>query len=405
MNAKVRYGVALLTLALCLFFSGPAYAGDGALTQVASFEGGTAYRTADDVYGVLNLSGTWRAMGRQYGALVKHDLAAFCAEITDDLAARGMDARQQTATGQWLAGRLSDELGELLDGMTETSGLTRDAVLRLNAGFFNLSDALLGAEQPDSCSGIAAWNAYTPDGGLVFGRNWDMMREGMQQYMKYLSVVVFHPTDGNAFANVHPLGNVYMETGINERGLFLELNNGGYSDGQAYEEREDSVSILATVLNRCGTVDEAAALLASTPADSAYIIQLADANRAVSIERPTFDCRVRDGDDNGLLVAYNSFIPPYPDAWTGKVSPPRDPAEDGRYDHLVNLANSERFFGKLDVDAMKELMDIGYQDGGAVHGGTVYQVIAAPGEMRLWMRGYGYSDWQQVDLNGLLTAR
>lgn len=405
MNVTVRYGVALLTLALCLFFSGPAYASDGALTQVASFEGGTAYRTADDVYWVLNLSGTWRAMGRQYGALVKHDLAAFGAEITADLAARGMDMQQQTAAGQWLADRLSDELGELLDGMAETSGLTRDEVLRLNAGFFNLSDVLLGADQPDSCSGIAAWNAYTPGGGLVFGRNWDMVRDGMQQYMKYLSVVILHPADGNAYANVHPLGNVYMETGINERGLFLELNNGGYSDANAYEDREDSASILATVLNRCDTVDEAAALLASTPADSAYIIQLADANRAVSVERPTFDCRVRQGDEKGLLVTYNSFIPPYPDAWTKKVAPPRDPAEDGRYDHLVNLANSERFCGKLDVDAMKELMDIGYQDGGAVHGGTVYQVIAAPGEMCLWLRGYAYSDWQQVDLSGLLAAR
>ncbi|MGI5835743.1 MAG: hypothetical protein ACOX87_04520 [Chloroflexota bacterium] len=43
--------------------------------------------------------------------------------------------------------------------------------------------------------------------------------------MKYLSVVVFNPGSGNGYANVHPLGHVYLETGMNRRGLFIELNN------------------------------------------------------------------------------------------------------------------------------------------------------------------------------------
>lgn len=388
-------------LFLCLF-SSCALSADG-LIKSTSFEGGTAYRTADDIYWVLDLKGTWREMGRQYGALVKHDLQAFYAEITSDIERRGMSMQDQLFVARGFSGDLSEDLVDLLDGMAETSGLTGDEVRLLNAGMFSLSGLLLGQPSTDACSGIGAWGSYTPGGKLVFGRNWDMMRDGMLEYMKYLSVVVFHPDEGIAYANMHPLGNIYVETGINEDGLFLELNNGMYSDENTYEDREISVSVLADVLTTCRTIDEAAAYLAEIPAEAAYIIQLADAERAVSVERATFDCRVRAGDEKGLLVTYNSFVPPYPEAWEGKVAPPRPHTDDGRYDNLVNLANSERFYGELNAAAMKELMDIQYEDGGATHKGTVLQVIAAPEDLSLWMRGYEYSDWQAVDLKPLFA--
>jgi len=161
------------------------------------------------------------------------------------------------------------------------------------------------------------------------------------------------------------------------------------------------VSVLVSALNRCDTIDEAAAFLAEIPVDMSYIIQLADSARCVSVERPTFGCRVREGDPRGLLVAYNSFVPPYPDEWTGKVAAPRDPKKDARYDNLVNLAHSEPFFGKLDPDGMMRLLDVRYQEGGAVHPGTVMQVVAMPEELCLWIRGFEYSDWQKVELGEL----
>jgi len=401
MRPERHFLLASLALFLCLWLSLPACAEGGALREGASFEGGTAYRTADDIYRVLNLSGSWREMGRQYGALAKDALQQFYREITSDVEARGIDLPQQLDAAKGLAAAMSGDLNALLAGMAETSGLSLDEVLLLNCGMVNLADVLLGPLPPSACSGIAAWGEFTPDGRLTFGRNWDIDRAGMLKYMQYLSVVVFNPDEGNAFANVHPLGNVYLETGINEKGLFLELNNGGYSDPMCYEERENAVSVLVSALNRCDTIDEAAAFLAEIPADMSYIIQLADSARCVSVERPTFGCRVREGDPRGLLVAYNSFVPPYPDEWTGKVAAPRDPKKDARYDNLVNLAHSEPFFGKLDPDGMMRLLDVRYQDGGAVHPGTVMQVVAMPEELCLWIRGFEYSDWQKVELGEL----
>ena len=39
------------------------------------------------------------------------------------------------------------------------------------------------------------------------------------------------------------LGNVYLETGMNEKGLFIELNNGAYSDPSYVESAENTVAV------------------------------------------------------------------------------------------------------------------------------------------------------------------
>ena len=375
------------------------------LMEEKIFEGGSAYKTGADAYWALSLRGTWREMGRQYGGLVKDDLQGFYKDISEDVTNRGMDYLAQLENAKGLASTLNPELNELLIGMSETSGLSIDEVLILNAGMLNLSGLALGGEEPRSCSGLAVWGEFTPDSNLIFGRNWDIDRESMKKYMKYLSVVVFNPDSGYSLANVHPLGNVYLETGMNDQGLFIELNNGSLSDPQYIDDRENTVSVLSTALNQCGTIGEAAKYLAGIPADLSYALQVADAENCVSVERPTFGARVREAEQDGVLAAYNNFIPPYPKEWEGKVIDPLAPELDPRYQNLIKLANSEKFFGKLDVNSMKDLMDIEVKNGGAVHRGTVYQVIASPSELTLWIRGLDYAGWQEINLKNLFTKK
>jgi hypothetical protein len=406
---NIRNSSAIVVLSLLVILSviviasptGYSHEKNGQLVKVMAFEGGTAFRTGDNIYWVLSLRGTWREMGRQYGGLVREDLRRFYGEITEDVAARGIDKRRQLEEAKAFAAGFNDNLRELLQGISETSGLSEEEVLLLNAGMLNLADAVLGPVAPSACSGLAAWGSYTPDGSMVFGRNWDIDRESMKKYMKYLSVVVFNPASGNGFANVHPLGNVYLETGMNSKGLFLELNNGVYSDTNIFEERENTASSLVTALNQCSTIAGAAAYLAAVPADMAYMIQIADSQECVSLERPTFASRVRRSEQNGVLAAYNSFVPPYPQEWRDKVAKPRDPKEDPRYQNLLRLANSKEFYGKLDPAGMKKLLDVQMQNGGATHKGSVLQVIAVPKDLRLWIRGLDYSGWQEIDLKEL----
>ena len=395
----------MLIVVPSLLVSCSVHANEIPLGEVREFENGKAYKTGDNAYWVLTLNGTWQEMGRQYGGLVGGELCRFYMDISRDIADRGMGYDEQLESAKALASNLSSNLNDLLKGIAETSGLNKDEVLILNASMSSLAGLALGLETPSACSGLAVWDKYTTDGTLVFGRNWDIDRKSMQEYMKYLSVVVFNPDSGNAFANVHPLGSVYLETGMNDKGLFLELNNGMSSDPQYIEDREDTISVLVAALNECSTISEASKYLSDIPADLSHIIQIADGSECVSVERATFGARVRTTEQKGVLAAYNSFVPPYPEEWKGRVTDPPAKEDDPRYDNLINLANSREFFGKLDVSGMKRLMDVEVRHGGAVHKGTVYQVIAVPERLTLWIRALDYSDWQQVDLKDLFGIR
>ncbi len=292
-----------------------------------------------------------------------------------------------------------------MKGISETSGMNEDEVMVLNAGMILLTIQILSGAPPSACSGVAAWNEYTPDGTLVFGRNWDIDRESMLDYMEFLGIVVFHPTDGLAVANIHPIGNLYLETGMNERGIFLELNNGEQSDSNFNEEAEDTSSVLLRVLSSCSSMNDAVEMLCAEPADVSYIIQVADSSSAVSVERATFGYRVREGKEDGLLAAYNSFVPPFPSEWQGLINPPPSAMQDPRLENLRNLANSPEFKGHLNAEKMMDLMDVRMEDGGAVHDGTVVQVIAIPETRTVWFRGLEYSDWEKVELDELFNMK
>ncbi|EMS77553.1 C45 family autoproteolytic acyltransferase/hydolase [Desulfotignum phosphitoxidans] len=371
------------------------------LKFVDSFEDGTGYLSPNGIYPVLNLFGDWRSMGRQYGYLLQHQLRKFHDEISADVMARGIAYQDQVEFATLVSMVYGSEIHQLMDGIADTSGLSRQEVLVLNAGMMLLTGAVLADDPPAACSGIAAWGENTSDDMLVFGRNWDINREAMTHYMKYLGVVVFHPLNGLALANIHPVGNLYLETGMNETGLFLELNNGEQSNNGYDPGAEDTASVLLRVLASSRTINEAFIMLKKTPADLSYIIQLADPYRSVSMERATFGCRLREGKYPGLLATYNSFVPPYPQEWEALINPPPPVSQDPRLANLRNLGNSPEYKGRFNLDNLKKLMDISVKDGGAVHGGTVYQVIAIPETKAIWLRGLDYSDWEKVALSSL----
>ncbi|KAB1437214.1 hypothetical protein F8A88_15645 [Pseudodesulfovibrio senegalensis] len=372
------------------------------LQQLRQLGPAALYVTPEGTYHVVNLYGDWQAMGEQYGSLAGPLLREFHERICADLSKRGVDASARQAFAKAVFDQYGPEVRALILGMGKGSGLGREKAMELNAGMMLLTGAVLGGEPPSACSGLAAWGQRTTDGHVVFGRNWDILREPMRRYMKYLGVAVFHPKDGVPFANVHPLGNMYLESGLNRNGVFLELNNGEHSDPTEYEDREDTSSVLVRVLSRAKSLDDAVRRLCAVPADLAYIIQVADADRAVSVERATFGCRVREGASPGMLAAYNSFVPPYPEPWQGRINPPPPQTQDPRLRNIRTMLANPEIKGRINAETMRELMEVDVADGGAMFGGTVLQIVARPSERILWIRGVDYSDWETVELAPLL---
>ena len=280
------------------------------LIPIATFDEGRSYRTVVGSYSVLSLKGSWREMGRQYGALLSKELKEFYAAISADLKERGRGQENLDnvhATFQ----TYTPEMKQLIEGMSETSGLSFEEHIILDASFYILPDLDIEAAQAmASCSGIAVSSPRTADGKLYFARNWDMTQAAMQPYLRYMALIVFNPTDGGlSFANVRPIGQVYVETGINEKGVFVELNNGSASDPHFNEDAVFSVASLFDFLRKSETLDEMVQNIVTTKMEASYIIQAANAKRAVSIEKPTFDARVIE-QQNGALYALNNFARP-----------------------------------------------------------------------------------------------
>jgi hypothetical protein len=391
----------LTALMILVFFSGLIICERDAVGSQKSrrcFEGGYAERTPNGTCWILNLSGSWLEMGRQYGGLTAPELQRFYSELTQDLDARGIDRNSRVISAREIRDGYSPQLRELLAGISRTSGLSMDQTLILNAGMILLTQAVLNGSPPAACSGIAAWENFSRDRTLIFGRNWDIDRQAMRHYMQYLAVVVFHPPSGHALANIHPLGNVYLETGMNSRGLFMELNNGEHSDPTECPDREDTSSVLVSVLAGSSTVRDAADMLKAVPADLSYILQIADPEGAVSLERPTFGARIRPADDEGLIIAYNSFVPPYPEDWRNRIVPPPPPDVDPRYDNMLNMARSPAYKGAFSPKKMMDYLAVPVEQGGAYHAGTVLQIVAVPIDRTVWIRGCEYSDWERVAL-------
>ena len=107
----------------------------------------------------------------------------------------------------------------------------------------------------------------------------------------------------------------------------------------------------------------------------------------------------RQPDDNGLLAATNHFVdpswgipPPVPDsanAWTA-----------ARRNNLLAFAQANK--GSMNVDKVKQIMATPLNEsdgsGGVFVNGTIYQVVAVPATLTIWLRAPNHFDWQKIEL-------
>jgi hypothetical protein len=245
------------------------------------------------------------------------------------------------------------------------------------------------------CSGIATWGAYTSDGSMLFGRNYDLGPVNNE----YVIVTVYNPNDGSIpTANLTYTGSIYMTSGMNREGLMLELNNGSASDNKDFSNiRQSALISLFAGLEQSKNNKELTTYLNTTLPDLSYIINAADKDSAYSFEWSTSKVKRREPDKNGLLAGTNIFFDP---AW-GKQK--YDVAKDAdfivrRRDNLIALA--DKYKGKITSKIMMELIATPLEKGGVFRtpNFTSYQYVAQPATLKIWLRIPEYQDWTEVDL-------
>ena len=370
------------------------------LTQVATFENGTRYQAG--AYPVVVLSGTYREMGRQYGALMKDDLTANYAFVYASFTDRGYNVSQMNEFARTGTDLQPKRMKEIREGMAETSGLTVEELEILYMEVCVVMSAVLQTEP--ACSFMAVWGNYTNDGSVVLSRNYDMP-DVISPYYPYYTLVVYNPTDGsNGVATFNPVG-ARTETLMNSAGLYISENNGAHAVGtMEVANRPDLIDEFFGMMLDYSDMKGLDAALMAARSDYAWIVNTACPDFAYSYEESVYDIKRLEGHE--IIVAANHFDDP-----TWYIEGPPVVNSITRCHNLRRQAEENR--GSIDGERMVEIRNVLMRNGGAtflhddVSGDMTYstehQVVYSPETRTLWMKVVD-RDWQKVELGPLFAV-
>lgn len=387
----------VLILILCMFtcFGGAKDEAAPELKRAASYDGADLYKA--NKFNVLVLKGNYRQMGKQYGHLMKAELNKMynLAIERDFVETQKLPYEVLREASLRFYDAYPARFKAIIEGMVEGSCIDKEKLIMLGQVATLVGYTKTGVH----CSGIAAWGPYTSGGPLVFGRDFDYPLY-FKDFAALMMIVVYNPTDGSIpVAQIGYAGQMDTLTAMNREGLFTEVNDGTVSGGRDLNSNQLVVTILPfTFLLDSATMDSLDAAIVTARADYAILYNVADKNTAYSYEWSISDVKRRAPDADGLMVATNHFLDP---AWN---SP--EPAGDP-YDTIARrknlLALGEKYKGRFNPEAMMALLDLPYDKGGVTRDWTIYEIVAVPAELKIWLKAPGYQDWTEVNLEKLFV--
>ena len=342
-----------------------------------------------DGISVLDLHGSWHQMGRQYGILAKAQMNDVLEYLDYKIGPDSSKTAAAAETADSLYANYPDSLKAFFDGVSQTSGLSLERLKLCNAAEY--------VEGVFLCSAMAVWGDYGT-GKLVFGRNYDAV--SYREIDRDVVVTVYHPTDGNAVATVGYAGEIYCVNGLNDKGLFVELNNGAPSAG--FEKHWDlcpSTTTLFNMLFSAESLDDVDSFFRNTQSSLSAIIGVADKRQARSYEW-CYD-GVRRGDEmtpDGLMISANHYVNA---SWP--FAAPDDETSWNSITRRRNMAGkAEKSKGGIGVEQMKEIMSASLEEGGPKHHLTRYQIVAVPEDMILYIKLPSNGRWVELKMMDFL---
>jgi len=283
---------------------------------------------------IIELRGPGTAIGREHGRQLREQIRLLYENYLRKWYANE-DAYKQ-ALGR--AARFRDHL--LPEHRAELQALADAAGIRFDAAM--LANSFLDLSHVEACSTIALPAEASPDGVPRLGRNLDF--PSLEIADKHSVLFIVHPRDRYAFAAVGWPGMIGVLSGMNEHGLAvanMEVPGAGN-----LPRAMPYILLYRMVLERCKTVDEALALLDTTPRQTVNNLMIMDAagNRAVAEITPR-EVVVRRGLAGTALIGTNHQRGQDQDR----------PGLCGRYDLLHEAARKD--FGRIDVAALERMLD------------------------------------------------
>lgn len=216
-------------------------------------------------------------------------------------------------------------------------------------------------------------------------------------------MTVYHPNDGSlAVATIGYIGEIYAVNGFNEKGIFMELNNGKPSANiKSPASRVTGTTMLFSALFEVDELEDWDLFFNTVNCSSSYIINVADSQCAISYEWCPIGVKSGGSDlPEGLLVSTKHYVNP---DWLFET-----PSDAASWDSLTRRSNlialCEAAKGEIDDCKMKEIIGKTLEDGGAMNELTVFQMVLVPELSILWLRVIGGAGWTKIDLSSFLLG-
>ena len=358
--------------------------------KMASDNNGRIFTEGD--VAVLDLHGSWYQMGRQYGILAKDKMIDVLAYVDGKLKDEPGRIASATEIAEKLYAHYPQHLKDFLQGVSETSDLSIERVKLCNAAEY--------VEGAFFCSAMATWGDYA-QGPLVFGRNYDAV--SYAEIGKDVVVTVYHPDGEMAAATIGYAGELYCVNGMNEQGLFFELNNGMPSAGwDIHWELCPSTTLLFDLMFQAKTMDDVDRFFKQQQSFASFIIGVGCKEEARAYEW-CYDGveRADTKTPEGLMAITNHYVN---DAWQF-ATPSNKDSWNSLIRHTNLLERAQELKGRFDVEMMEGVMSTAIEDGGPLHKLTRYQIVAVPESETLYLRIGDAENWTRIDLGSYLGGK
>lgn len=283
---------------------------------------------------LLRLEGTPEEMGAQHGTLLAAEIRTLMRDYLPKVTWGPREKALERARA--LEPRIPERHRREMRAMAEAAGVPYDDVL--------LGSVVVELFGLHGCSSAAAFGPATADGRTVVGRNLEWPDHGILG--RYAVVVAARPEGMRPFVSVGFPALAGVVTGMNGSGVFtseLVVLNAPRPDGEAILRGVPWPVLQRRVLEECGSLAEAAALVKGSPLTVPQNVMLADPDGALVLECGPGRCVERPPVEG--LVAVTNF-------WDERGTPRKD---DLRYAGIcTDLAVLPA--GKVDADSMEKAM-------------------------------------------------
>lgn len=336
---------------------------------------------------ILELHGSFKQMGLQYGNLQKDRINDFYDDIVKVYSEMGLikDFDKFIMSSVTRIDSYSDDMKEFISGISEGSGIEYHKIAAINS-LMELIET--------GCSCIIAKEGFSKSGKTIMGRNFDYP-SFFSKFNKYLDVVILNPENAkNSIMMPTYTGQISAPQIFNSSGLALEVNNGIINDRP--KGYNDPVTFLEPLLKNTD-LKSLKKDLKKMKAKSPIIFNVMDNNNSKTFEYTQDKVKTTSGAIKGLLVSTNNFIN---SAWSKAIAVLKfdTTLSAQRRANLINLAVGSK--KNIDANKMMEILDTPLEKGGATFPhATIYQFVYEPDQQKLFIKSSGYQNWNEISLS------